>query len=72
MVSNLKPPKFKASALNARLDMSSPATAKAFHAAAKAYTKKATTTKAAAMETLCREKILTRRGQLKKAYALKG
>ncbi len=72
MVSNLKSQKFKASALKARLDMSSLATARAFRAAAEAYTKKATTTKAAALEALCREKILTRSGQFKKAYAVKG
>jgi hypothetical protein len=58
--------------LNGKFDMSSPAAAVAFRAAAAAYTKKATETKASAVATLHREKILTRTGQFKKAYGLKG
>jgi hypothetical protein len=51
------------------LDLSSPATAKAFKAAANAYTKKATKTKASAIKTLRREGILTKNGRLAKPYA---
>lgn len=57
---------------NGALDMSLPATAHAFRAAAKAYTKQAVKTKASAVETLHREGILTKTGQFTKTYALKG
>jgi hypothetical protein len=55
-----------------RLDVISPATAMAFRVAAKAYTKKATKTKASAVKTLHRERILTKSGVFTKAYSLKG
>jgi hypothetical protein len=51
------------------LDLSSPATAEAFKAAAKAYTKKATKTKASAIKTLRGEGILAKNGRLAKRYA---
>jgi hypothetical protein len=54
-----------------RLDLSAPATARAFKAAAKAYTAKATKTKTSAIETLRREGILTKNGRLTKRYAAK-
>ena len=54
------------------LDVISPATATAFRAAAKAYTKKATKTKASAVKTLHRERILTKSGVFTKTYSSKG
>jgi hypothetical protein len=54
-----------------RLDLNSPATAEAFEAMAKAYTKKATKSKAAAIKTLQREGILTKGGRLTRRYAAK-
>lgn len=54
------------------LDITLPATAAVFRAAAIAYTKKATKTKATAVNALRRERILTKRGQFTKAYAAKG
>ncbi|MGA2485220.1 MAG: hypothetical protein ABSF49_04430 [Roseiarcus sp.] len=62
----------KHSDLSGRLDVSSSATAIAFRAAAKAYTKRATKTKKSAVETLQRERILTKDGGFTKAYAVKG
>jgi hypothetical protein len=64
--------KLKHGMLSGKLDVSLPSTATAFRAAAKAYTKQATKTKAAAVETLYRERILTKGGEYKKAYAVKG
>lgn len=63
----IEEPKFKG--LSGRLDMDSPATATAFRLAAEAYTKKATKTRAAALETLQREGILTKSGKLTKRYS---
>jgi hypothetical protein len=68
----IKRVKRKQVGLNGSLDVSSPATATAFRAAAKAYTKEATRTKAAAVKTLHRERILTKGGKFTKAYAVKG
>jgi hypothetical protein len=62
----------KHSKLTGKLDVSSAATATAFRAAAKAYTKQATKTKAAAVKTLHRERILTKGGEFTKTYAAKG
>jgi len=64
--------KLKHGELSGKLDLSVPATATAFRAAAKAYTKQATKTKAAAVETLRRERILTKGGKFTRAYAVKG
>ncbi len=64
-----KRPKLKHGKLSGKLDVSSPATATAFRAAAKAYTKQATKSKAAAVKTLQRERILTKGGKFTKAYA---
>jgi hypothetical protein len=52
-----------------RLDVSSPATATEFRAAAKAYTERATKTKAEAVKTLHRERILTKDGGFTKTYS---
>ncbi len=54
-----------------RLDLNSPATARAFRVAADAYTNKATKTKTSAIETLQREGILTKSGRLAKPYGHK-
>jgi hypothetical protein len=64
--------KSKLGELSGRLDVISPATATAFRAAAKAYTKKAIKTKASAVKTLHRERILTKDGAFTKTYSLKG
>jgi hypothetical protein len=52
-----------------RLDLSSPATAEAFEAAAEAYTADAIKTQASAIKALHREGILTKTGRLAKPYA---
>jgi hypothetical protein len=51
------------------LDLSLSSTATAFRAAAKAYTEQAIKTKAAAIKTLHRERILTKGGKFTKPYA---
>ena len=51
--------------------LKSPTTAAKFRAAAKAYTQKATKSRAAAIKTLQREGILTPKGRLSKHYAPK-
>jgi hypothetical protein len=64
--------RLKHSELTEKLDVSSATTATAFRAAAKAYTERATKTKAAAVKTLHRERILTKAGEFTKTYAAKG
>ena len=64
--------KLKNGHLGGRLDVSLPSTATAFRAAAKAYTKQAIKTKAAAVKTLQRERILTKGGEFAKPYTAKG
>jgi hypothetical protein len=54
-----------------KLDLKKPGTAAKFRAAAKAYTLRATASKAAAIATLHREGILTPTGRLSKHYARK-
>ena len=63
-----KPTKRKPVKPSLSLDMSAPATAAAFRVAAAAYTKKATKTKATAVKTLHRERILTKAGDFTKTY----
>lgn len=53
----------------AAADLMSPADVAAFEAAAAAYTRKATRTKRQAIATLQREGILTKRGQIARAFA---
>lgn len=51
-----------------KLDMSSPLTLEKFRDASVAYTLKATKSKASAVKTLQRERILTKSGKLTKTY----
>jgi hypothetical protein len=52
-----------------KLDMNAPATLEKFKNASKAYTLKATRSKASALKTLRKEGFLTKSGKLKKTYA---
>ena len=53
-----------------KLDMNSPATLKKFENVSKAYTLKATKTKASALKALKKEGFLTKSGKLSKKYAV--
>ncbi|HEX4160628.1 MAG TPA: hypothetical protein VHY79_19330 [Rhizomicrobium sp.] len=55
-----------------KLDLKKPGMAAKFRAAARAYTVKASASKAAAIATLHREGILTPTGRLSKHYARRG